>query len=360
MTIEQLLQLATKWDLENDSDSVDAASHYDRILDRLQWFGEKEWGQYLPAQHPRHSARYMDRLAAWVGNVEHDSERKLLLEYALHIAFFSHEDFCTLYRSAFTGVVTRWVIELESLSLENEQFQEEVREELHQRTWYCPVTDSMDVNEFYHANHIVGAPYRPALSLLNMLDEPAQGEGTEVKSRLLKNLETYIKNPNPGAKAPSLKRLVLLEDFVGSGSQCISALKWAAKNLQVPILFVPLVICAPGIDELARISKEHPDKVWIKPLLILGERDLLGPKRNNQTGIPNAKAIEALALAKFEQVAGGKHSDRRIAPYTAFGFRETGASFVSYSNTPNNSLPLIHHSPKSGTWQPLFPRSARI
>lgn len=356
MTEAALQQLVKGWDLHNPDDSVGAASRFGGILARLEWFGATEWTEYVPADNPQHTARYMTRLAEWVGNVEADADRKLLLEYALHVAFFSHKDLRALYRTAFSGTITRWVIEQEKLSLDDAAFQTRLAEELHQRTWYCPVTDSMDINEFYHANHIVGVSHRPGFALLKMLDEPVKGEGSATRSRLMRNLDRYVNDPNPDSSALPLKRLVLLEDFVGSGNQSCKALEWAAKNLKLPILFVPLVVCAPGVATLDGIAA----KVRISPLLTLGERDLLGPNRNGAVGIPNAERIEALARETFEQVAGGPHADARIAPHTAFGFRQTGSSFVSYSNTPNNTVPMIHHEPASGGWRPLFPRSARV
>jgi hypothetical protein len=98
----------------------------------------------------------------------------------------------------------------------------------------------------------------------------------------------------------------------------------------------------------------------MNPVLILGENELLGEKRKDAAGIPNAAQIEQLARQTFEQVAGGEHLDEQIPPHTAFGFMETGSSFVSYSNCPNNTLPMVHHQPVTGGWKPLFPRSARV
>lgn len=362
-----LIQAVKKWDLSNVDDRVDAAGRFDSatgrfesILNRLEWFGKNEWNRYLPAENSNCSTQYMVRLAEWIGNVDTDEDRQLLLEYALNVAFFSHDDLCALYRTAFSGVITRWVIEQEKLSLDDVNFQSRLDEELHQRTWYCPVTDSMDINEFYHANHIVGVSHRPGFALLKMLDEPTDNDGVDGPTRLMKNLEKYIGNPNPRCIAPPLKRLVLLEDFVGTGTQSAGALKWAAKNLGIPILFVPLVICAPGVEELTKIAAKHAMNVYVHPLLKLDKRDLLGENRKNVPGIPNAERIEMMAQDRFQQIAGGQHTDVNIAPHTAFGFKKTGASFVSYSNTPNNTLPLIHHQPKTGGWRPLFPRSARV
>ena len=360
LTVAGLRQLVAKWDRTNPDDDPAAAAKFGVILDRLEWFGANHWSEYLPANHPKYSAQYLTRLAEWVGNVANEEDQKLLLEYALHIAFFSHADLCTLYRTAFSGPISRWVIAQEKLTLDDPSFQSRLADELHHRTWYCPITDSMDINEFYHANHIVGVSQRPGFSLLTMLERPAKNESSNEPTRLMNNLVSYIKNPNPHFAAPSLKRLVLLEDFVGTGTQSAGAIKWAAKNLDLPILFVPLVVCAPGAKELAKIAKSHADKVKINRLLEIGERDLLGPNRNNAAGIANAEHLETLAGLTFKQVTGGPHTNEKQPPHTPFGFKKTGSSVVSYSNTPNNTLPMIHHQPASGGWRPLFPRSARV
>lgn len=352
-----LRELVKKWELFDADEDGGSVGRYAEILDQLDWFGAREWANYLPAQHPQHAARYLGRLAEWVGNVESDEDRKLLLEYALHISFYSHDDLCALYRSAFTGAITRWVIQHEALSLDVTDFQARLDDELYRRTWYCPVTDSMNINEFYHANHITGVSHRPGFSAVAELDKRARVVAN-APSEVVVGMRKFIADPNSHKSAPPFKRLVLLEDFVGSGTQASRAVKWAAKHLDLPILFVPLVICAPGVTELAKIVAKLPTDICISPQLVIGERDLLGPNRNGADSVVKAAEIERLARDTFEQIAGGPHTDVNAAPYTPFGFRETGSSFVSYSNTPNNTLPMIHHS--SRTWRPLFPRSARI
>lgn len=194
MTELDLLKLVRTWDLHNPDDSVGAAARFEDILDRLRWFGETEWAGYLPAQHPEYSSRYMARLAEWIGNVESDKDRKLLLEYALHVAFFSHDDLCSLYRSAFSGAITRWVIEQERLTLDDSSFQARLAEELHQRTWYCPVTDSMDINEFYHANLISGISHRPGFAAMKMLDQQSRQSGGTM-SEVALGLNRFAANP---------------------------------------------------------------------------------------------------------------------------------------------------------------------
>jgi hypothetical protein len=365
MKITDLYQAVKDWDLSSLHDFEDdlgrfdgAAGRFESMLKRLEWFGKNHWDHYLPAESSDYSSQYMVRLAEWIGNVDSDEDRQLLFKYALHIAFLSHKDLCALYRAAFSGVITRWVIERGGLSLDDHDFDLKLKEELYKGTWYCPVTDSMDINEFYHVNHLVGLKHRPQFAFLEMLDMPSDQSDIS-PSRLIRNLQKYLNKPNPAVGAPPLKRLVLLEDFVGTGTQCAGALKWAAKNLDLAILFVPLVVCAPGLTELSKIVTTYPDRLQVQGLLTLTDRDLLGEGRKGFKGIPNAEKIEDLARRTFQRIAGSKNLNPRKAPHTAFGFEGTGTSFVSYSNAPNNTLPLIHHRPDSGGWNPLFPRSSR-
>ena len=48
----------------------------------------------------------------------------------------------------------------------------------------------------------------------------------------------------------------------------------------------------------------------------------------------------------------GAKSDKQM-----FGFEETGAKVVMFSNCPNNTLPIFHA--ETSSWTPLFPRVNR-
>jgi hypothetical protein len=54
--------------------------------------------------------------------------------------------------------------------------------------------------------------------------------------------------------------------------------------------------------------------------------------------------------------------DENTKPYGPFGYNpilpRRGAFLVMYTNTPDNTLPIIHHS--SASWSALFQRSSRI
>ncbi len=171
MTVEQLRNLVRKWDFEVTGDTS-AKSEYGFILDQLDYHATKEWRVYLPAENPAFNSSYIERLATWIGNMTVEADQKLLLKYAARISFFSHDDFAALYRTAMDREISRWVASQIAARLEPHGWQSFcglVEEEIHSHTWFCPITDSMDINEFYKVNHLKGAGHRPGFATLQML-----------------------------------------------------------------------------------------------------------------------------------------------------------------------------------------------
>jgi hypothetical protein len=349
MTLEELNTKVREWDSQHTGDPT-AKSKYSIILAQLNYHAVREWKLYLPAEHPDFNLSYMERLAAWIGNVADEDDQKLLLEYALCISFFSHDDFAALYRSAMNREVTRWVAEQVRAKLTSggTAFHELVRRHIHRETWFCPVTDSMDINEFYKVNHLKGIGHRPAFATLAML---AEKTGTR-NPVLARNVIQYMENPslNPSRPSPPLERLVLLEDVVGSGSQCIEAVRWAVSNIPKPILFVPLILCPNGVQALRTEVQQSGGRLTVRPVIELHRGDLLGPERQGQQGWPITEAIEDLA---------NRYATRASPNLATFGYLDTGCSLATFSNTPDNTLPIVHNKPASGDWEPIFPRIFR-
>ncbi len=348
MTLEELIIKVRDWDLQNTGDPQ-AKSEYGFILDQLEYHSRNEWRVYLPAAHPDFNSSYMERLAAWIGNVGDEADQKLLLRYALQISFFSHEDFTSLYRSAMDREITRWVAEQVGAKLHTagvKAFNDLVQHHVHKTTWFCPVTDSMDINEFYKTNHLKGIGHRPAFATMEML---AETTGTPNPS-LAKSLKEYMANPSltPNGRLPSLERLVLLEDIVGSGVQCLHAIRWAVTQLNKPVLFIPLILCPNGVGALQTEVQRSAGTLTVRPIIELQREDLLGPERQGRQGWKIAAAMEDLATRYASRVSGDP-----------FGFKTTGCSLATFTNTPNNTLPLVHHKTARGGWEPIFPRVYR-
>ena len=350
MTLEELRAKVRKWDTQYTGSPV-ASSRYETILNELEYHSTKEWRVYLPAEHPDYNASYMERLAAWIGNLTNEADQKLLLDHARHISFFSHDDFAALYRTALDREITQWVVKQIGGRLEphgGQALHELVLKEIHQHTWFCPVTDSMDINEFYKVNHLEGAGHRPGFATLQMLAE----KSATPDPLLASNVVHYMANPSldPLEPLPPIERLVLLEDIVGSGAQCLNAVKWAVANLGKPVLFVPLILCPNGAKLLHEEEQQSNGRLTVRPEIELRRSDLLGTERQGEHGWPITEKLEDLAR---------RCSGRASVNKETFGFGNTGCSLVTFSNTPDNTLPIVHNKPRTGDWEPLFPRVYR-
>lgn len=349
MDIEQLREKVRIWDSKIENGAAIADSKYGNLLAQIDYFAQTEWKVYLPAEHPDFNPSYLDRLASWIGNVSDEQDQKLLLEYALYISFFSHADFNALYRTAFEREITRWVAQQAGIKFYSTvgDFQQRLQMELHKKTWFCPVTDSMDINEFYHVNHIQGVGHRPCFSTLQHFSEEAGKPNLEFS----KNVLNYMQCPTGNPQYPELERIVLLEDFVGSGTQCLKAIQWAIKNLDKNILFIPLILCPNGAKALTEEQEKYADKLTVRPIVELRRSDLLGEERQCENAWPITDEIEEIIRKTI-----GRVSTWDIDP---FGYKGTGSSVVTFSNAPDNTPPFVHHKSSAGTWQPLFPRVFR-
>lgn len=197
MTLEQLRAMVREWDRHNTG-NPDDSSYHETILNQLDYHASKEWRVYLPAEHPDFNTSYMERLAAWIGNLTEEADQKLLLEYALYISFFSHADFAALYRTALDREITRWVVSQIGGRLEpngGQALHEQVHQQIHHHTWFCPITDSMDINEFYKVNHLKGVGHRPGFATLQMLAEKSAAPDP----MLANNVIHYMANPSLAA-----------------------------------------------------------------------------------------------------------------------------------------------------------------
>jgi hypothetical protein len=148
-------------------------------------------------------------------------------------------------------------------------------------------------------------------------------------------------------KANNVRQLVLLEDFVGTGTQVFHPIKYCVEHFGLKVLFVPLIICDPGCEKM----KEMKDPNFtFKPVIHISKEYLV-----NRLGFTTGSLNDFIGLSeRLYQVVMGTNDKTKIK---SFGYGDTGGLTVMYSNTPNNSLPLIHV--ESNSWHPLFRRHSR-
>jgi len=310
---------------------------YADLLRLVEYLHDKRYYQYLPTVGP--FPGFFERLSQWIAQVDSPLMQKALLNLVPYILFVGQEEFALLYRAAFRGPITRWLCSVANVDLESPDASQLISTELLEHTWYCPITDSMNINAFHHVNRIERVQARPDWASLARF-----GNKDKIHEFMQKK---------------GLSRLVLLEDFVGTGTQMRKAVEFAATQLpDVPILLCPLIVADKGNSVGNSLPSKYSNLLF-KPVFTLRSHHgaFISPHHKDQ----RAQWHRILRIV-------GNLSARladRIFPqgfppdWGPWGYKDSGTIVVMYSNTPNNSVPMLHVD-GGDHWTALFPRSKRV
>jgi len=306
------------------------------VLEEILFHAECRYWQFTPTH--ANAPRFLDRLLAWLTNPSLSREDKeSLLRSIPHLQFVDRDDMLTLYRSAFSGPIMRWI--MDQLNLDFSQLPGALEDALREgvrTTWFCPLTDSMDIAQFNHVNGISGQEFRPTWRTLKKF-----GNIEKITSYMQEN---------------GLKRIILLEDFVGSGRQMKNVLNFMATHFlpNIPILVVPLIISDYGLNNI-RDAVGSPAGLTILPVFVIPSHAHL-PEIPSENETELMSELRNLVLSTYDIVR------QPMPPETEpldepFGFGKVGTLVILYTNCPNNTLPLIWH--RAPLWKPLFARVSR-
>lgn len=322
-----------EWDNgDRDPSTHEPLTNYTKINSQIDYLEKRLFTDYEPLKGP--SFNFRERLYSWLQNIDCNEDQQILFRLIPQIFFVGREEFDTLYRVSFNDIITRWLVNKSNIAINDANLNTKLVEAKKQ-TWFCPVTDSMRINAFYHINGLT-EKYRPDWYSLSKFGS---------KEAILKYINTK-----------KFKRIVLLEDFVASGSQIVRSVQFASSlSPDLQILVLPLIVCPKGVvqgleleNECSNITFEPliriPDECCVNHEVIYDESDFF-------------YALRDLAIRSYPKVSGETYWPHGYPPHSPFGHRKTGSLTVLFSNCPDNTLPIIHH--KHDTWEPLFPRSTR-
>lgn len=285
------------------------------------------YSTYEPTLAP--NLQFWDRLENCLRELADVDNQKILFKNIPELTYLGPEEMVSLYKYAYETILVRWICATSDLKLSDNLLESKITDEV-RNTWFCPVTDSMRINKFYHVNNIPSRQsFRPDWRSLGKFGD-------------LDRIQAYIEKE-------SITRLVLLEDFVGGGGQIKKTIEFASHfKTSVEILVIPLVICPNGFSTLTSIATSN--QIYFEPVMQLSKSSF----------IDLDDELCQLAVSTYEKITGNPASDiedKSKAPYHFLGWDKTGALVVMNTNTPNNTLPVYHYT--SDTWSPLFPRHVR-
>lgn len=313
--MSELFNLVQPWLLDSDSDDLIG------LRDHLLWMQKELFDEYEPNKYES----FDDRVVAWLRNLVDEDDQKSFFRLLRHLFFVGKQQFDSLCRAAYHDQATRWVIDLSGVSITDPNLGA-IIDGMLIRTWFCPITDSMRINAFLKLNDLPGHDHRPDWRSLMEFGDPQR-------------IQAYV-------ASEGIEYLVLLEDFVGGGSQMRDAVEWAAQILPtIPILVIPLVCCPGGVTTGREITLQHPN-VTFSPTLTLRPQLFL-------TELPNIDEPEIFARVRDIIL----RVQPRLGGVQPFGFDRTGALIALYTNCPDNTLPIVHH--RGTQWAPLFSRVRR-
>jgi hypothetical protein len=295
---------------------------------RLLYLQEQLFTEYVPG---RDQPSFEQRLKAWLSSPGDEDDRRLLFSLLSHLYFIGQRELDVLYRKAFRADVMWWLSD-PAVNIDDSAYVESLSNALDE-TWFCPITDSMNIAHFHHINGIRERDLRPEWRTLARLgDQNRVGEYMEARN---------------------YRRLVLLEDFIGTSTQSKSSIQWTLDSFpDLPLLICPLVICRSGFEALDDLMGSHSN-AEVRPGIVVPDRCVLGPpaQESEPEDFPQLRDL-LLRLVALVDAPGGTPEEK------AFGYGSIGAMTVLFTNCPNNAPPALHHS-DSATWSPLFPRSVR-
>lgn len=277
---------------------------------------------------------YMDRLFTWVSQLNSVQDQKTLFELATWLLFVGPEEMKTLYRSSFTEVVLRWVIDTSKIDITSSTANDELSKAV--GTTFFGSIAGMDLGQYCRQNGIQGQSFRPDFREHRYLGDP-------------KALQNYLSNP--GVKQLPYERIIAVEDYVGSGQQMSEATELLSQLTSFPVLLAPILIAPEGVKMGESLAAKYPH-ISFRPLFPL-------PSSNAVPSSP-VKA-ESKFIGRLRDLLERNYSTQEDNPtqplYGPFGCGDVGSLVLTYLNCPDNVPPAVHH--KSDSWEPLFQRASR-
>lgn len=339
-TINELVRrwMETPGSVENPGSTLD----YGATRNLLDLLSRKLYADYQPFPE---GPQFLERLARWLDNLRDDeAAQQLLFKFVPWLLFIGRKEMETMYRAAFTGPISRWIIEDAKLDIADPDLPEKFGRELN-RTWFGSLA-GMDIGSFMRINGIDEQGLRPDFRVLSYF----------VKDPSL--IRSYLSGTE--RRSQPYLRIVAVEDVVGTGTQMKTGAKVLQALTDIKILICPIVAASKGVKVGKQIAAESPHiagspHITFREYFQIPDRATI--PRTPMDGEPHFLAkLRDMIYGTWPRLENGSYGDG------PFGFSspdsvEPGSLVLTFLNCPNNVPPFVHRSMVA--WEPLFPRLVR-
>lgn len=332
MNRSEFRTILQRWCIE-DADGKEGIEELKRDVEFLE---RELYHEYSVTAYGGHGP-FEYRLARWIGCADSETDQKTLYGILRHLFFIGKSEQEAAYRTAFSKHVLQWIMKISNVDAFAPDARQQVLDQL-QKTRFTEITDSFGIREFCLLNGIQGEDVR------------YKWEGNAANWDP-NNFRYHVLRENRQGEIAK-KNLVLLEDFVGSGSQMATAVKTAISlGPDINVLLCPLFICPVGA-RYARLLAHAFGNLTFSPVLAFERRFFIRPKPI-QGEHRDFSQIRDTLIRIHPKIAGVQQE------FGPFGFGDTGGIIVPASNCPDNTIPALHRQ-KPQVWEPLFRRNPRL
>jgi len=330
--IKSIDELVDQWTRSAGSDLELRATR-----DLIRFLGDELYSQYEPFIDKR---PFWERLSAWVNNVSRKADQQALFRLVPWLLFVGKSELNTMYESAFRGPITRWLIDSAGLDITDPSLANHLAEEF-RHTWFGSLA-GMDLGSFMRINGIEEQSLRPDFRVLSKLGAPER-------------ISEYVSGGKDNSDT-RYRRVVVVEDFVGTGTQMKDAAKSLRHLKDTPVLICPMISADEGCQAGNVLTKNYPN-IEFQECYRISSFARLRPSKADGNLHGDLLAVCNVIDSTWERL-------KRLEPYDKpYGFGDMGILVLTYLNCPNNVPPILHRmtdgAASAGQWIPLFPRAIR-
>jgi hypothetical protein len=364
-------QLVLEWDRDYEAnllpqDPQEKRQPYAKLLEALYRIADLRFQPYQNDDLPS----FIEKLRLWLKQFP-DKDKRAAFLLANRIVFISQRQFESLQRRLYTYCIKRHLLDsiISTRGLMKYDYKSacsHLAAEM-DATIFVPNSDSSNLNSFVHKNsqyfqnrearHLVG----PELRFWTYPAERARHTSVDV-ANAAKEFERKVLASDPVLLNKT--RMVIIEDFSGSGSDLIKSLMLLEQSA-LPlkeIIIAPVLATEISFKRVTSLCQKLPTRNYrIMTADVLPEKLCCFDGRGSSyldghDPVPN---LSTLVKQLSEEIYAQHFAGGTFNPAHRHGVGKLALAFVMFSNCPDNSLPIIWK--QTNTWShALFQRVSRI